>query len=75
MKTVSVDGVRTVEVDDLSFLYDRRHFTWIGREVRHFRLSHALRHADRVVAANVAAASDVHKYYRFPLEKITVKEI
>lgn len=72
MKTVARDGKRVVEVSDLSFLYDRSRFTWIGREWRHFRLRRALKKAEMVVAANEQAASDVHKYYRFPLDCIEV---
>lgn len=73
MKSYTDKGRHVVEVSDLSFLYDRERFCWLGREWRHFRLKKALKTADQVIAADERAASDVHKYYRFPTEKIDLK--
>ncbi len=64
---------RVVEVDDLSFLYDPEHFSWLEREKRHFRLKRALKRADRIIALNPRAALDLHKYYRVPSERIEIK--
>lgn len=73
LKAYMENGERVVEIDDLSFLYDRDHFTWLGRELRHFRHRRNLRRADRVIALNSRAALDAHKYYRVDNDKIVVK--
>ena len=73
MKKIKSDGRRVVEIDDLSFLYDRLHFSWVGREVRHFRHKRALARADEVIASTPQAAADAHKYYRVDTSKIRGK--
>lgn len=72
MKKYLKDGVMVVEVDDLGFLSERSGYGWLGREVRHFRLRRALRHAGSVQVPDEPTASALHKYYRFPTENITI---
>lgn len=64
------NGKKVLVVKDLSFLHDRRNYSWIGREARHFRLKRALVTADMVIASNDQAARDLHKYYRVDAEAI-----
>lgn len=73
MKSYTVKGRHVVEVSDLSFLYDREHFCWLGREWRHFRLKKALKTAEQLLATDEKTAAELHKYYRVPLEKIGLK--
>lgn len=64
------NGKKVLIVKDLSFLHDRRNYSWIGREARHFRLKRALETADMVIASNDQAAFDLHKYYRVDAEAV-----
>ncbi len=70
MKKYTRDGKKVVVVMDLSFLYDRGTYSWIGREIRHFRLKRALKEADLVIAENSKAASGLHKYYRVDADAV-----
>lgn len=72
MKTYVKDGIKVVEVSGLGFLSERSGYGWMGREVRHFRLRRALKHAGSVLVPDEPTASALHKYYRFPTENITI---
>lgn len=72
MKTYVKDGIKVVEVSGLGFLSERRGYGWLGREVRHFRLRRALKKAGKVEVPDENVASDLHKYYRFPVENILI---
>ncbi|MDE5732912.1 MAG: hypothetical protein K2H95_07790 [Bacteroidales bacterium] len=66
-------GLKTVYVDDLTFLGDRTiDCTWMQRHFRHHRLRLMLRNADKVVAGSKKTADDLSRYYFVPRNKIVV---
>ena len=66
---------RTVEVEDLSFLCEHdHHYGWVKRHYRHFRLRRALKKARNIIAANPKVASEIHRYYFIPNDRITVRQ-
>lgn len=65
-------GEVTVVVDDLSFLYDREHFSWLQRHIRNIRIRRALGKAGKVLASDDKVRGELCRYYRIPKEKIGV---
>jgi len=62
----------SVLVEDLSFLYDPDHFSWIHRMNLNRKHKKNIKKATRVMAVSDEVAYQVHKYYKVPLEKIEV---
>lgn len=65
-------GELTVVVEDLSFLYDREHYTWLRRHLYNIRHKRALKQADRIVAVSSDVKSGINRYYFIPKERITL---
>ena len=73
MKSYKENGLRVVEIDDLTFISDRRHkLGWLGLHVRHFSIKSALSRADKVVVPSPDVAKDVVRYYFFPKNRIYI---
>jgi hypothetical protein len=71
--TDSETGETVVEVTDLSFLKNPSHpFGWFRRHFLHHWLKWALRHSDRIVAADEETAFDIHRFYFIPRERIRI---
>lgn len=68
-----VTGERVVEIDDLSFLYDRDNFNWFSRHWKTFRCSRALKSADRIIAIDNKVRTEINRYYFIPKERIQVR--
>ena len=64
MRRYVKDGKKVVVVEDLGFLNDRHDYSWLGRELKHWRLRRALKDADVVLAESAQAAEELHRYYR-----------
>ena len=63
-----------IEVRDLSFLRDPSHpYGWFRRHWLHHRLKWALRHSDRILAADEQTAFDIHRFYFIPSERIALR--
>lgn len=72
-KYINDRGERTVVVEDLSFLRDRDHFTWLQRHWYNIRHRRALRQADNIVAVDEKVAADIVKYYFIPKSRISLQ--
>lgn len=63
-------------IEDLTFLYDPEHFSWLRRHVLHWRCKCAIRRARRagapVEVASQQVADDLHKYYRVPVGDVKI---
>lgn len=67
-------GKTVVEVSDLSFLTDSSHpYGWFRRHFLHHWLKWALRHTDRIIAADDQTAFNIHRFYFIPLERIEAR--
>jgi hypothetical protein len=70
----SQTGETVIEVSDLSFLKNPSHpFGWFRRHFLHHWLKWALRHSDRIVAADEETAFDIHRFYFISRERINIK--
>ena len=68
------NGARVVEVSDLSYLTDRNHrYNWFQRHFRHHRLRRAVKKATRIIAADKKVATDIHRFYFIPYDRIQIK--
>ena len=73
--TDSETGETVVEVTDLNFLKNPSHpFGWFRRHFLHHWLKWALRHSDRIVAADEETAFDIHRFYFIPRERIRIHQ-
>ena len=63
-------GQRVIEVEDLSFLFDRNRFNWISRHFYNYRHKKACKKADKVIVPNEQLAYELTKYYFVPKYKI-----
>ena len=73
-KHTDKDGLRIVEVEDLTFISDRDYpYNWFQRHFRHHRIRLALKKADVVIAASPEVAIDLVRYYFVPKDKIVVR--
>lgn len=73
MKCYTENGIRVVEIDDLSFISNRSHkLGWLGLHWRHFRIKIALRRTDKVIVPSEQVAYDVSRYYFFPKDRIFI---
>jgi hypothetical protein len=73
MRSYKENGKRVVEIDDLSFISNRRHkLGWLGLHIRHFRIKFALSRADKVIVPSVEVAKDLVRYYFFPKDRIYI---
>ena len=71
MKCYKENGSRVVEIDDLTFISDRRHkLGWLGLHIKHFSIKFALSRADKVIVPSIDVAKDVVRYYFFPKDRI-----
>ena len=69
-------GNRIVEVRDLSFLTDRNHrYNWLQRHFHHHRLSIKVKKANTIIAASDKVATDIHRFYFIPYDRINVKPL
>jgi hypothetical protein len=69
-----VSGQIVVEVDDLSFLGDRYHrYNWFQRHFHHHRLRIKVKGANKIFAASEKVATDIHRFYFIPYDRITIK--
>lgn len=66
-------GQRVIEVEDLSFLFDRNHFNWISRHFYNYKCKRACKKADKVLVPNDQLAYELTKYYFVPKYKIYLK--
>lgn len=74
-KYKSIDKQRVVEIDDLSFLRERKHrYGWLRRHYHHFRHKRACRKADIVIAKDESVAVDVVRYYFVPKAKVILRK-
>lgn len=74
-KYKSIDKQRIVEIDDLSFLRERKHrYGWIRRHYHHFRHKRAFRKADIIIAEDESVALDVVRYYFVPKTKVLLRK-
>lgn len=74
MKCYKENGLKVVEIDDLSFISNRRHkLGWLGLHLRHFSIKFALYWAEKVIVPSVEVAKDVARYYFFPKNRIYIK--
>lgn len=75
MKSYRENGIRVVEIDDLSFISNRSHeLGWLGLHWRHFRIKFALSRADKVIVPSEQVAYDVSRYYFFPKDRIYISD-
>ncbi len=66
-------GNKVVEVRDLSFLTDRNHrYNWFQRHFHHHRLRIKVKKAAKIFAASQQVATDIHRFYFIPYDRITV---
>jgi hypothetical protein len=66
-------GKRVVEVRDLSFLTERNHhYNWLQRHFHHHRLRVKVKKASTIIAASDKVATDIHRFYFIPYDRITV---
>lgn len=69
-------GNRIVEVRDLSFLTDRSHrYNWLQRHFHHHRLRIKVKKANTIIAASDKVATDIHRFYFIPYDRISVKPL
>lgn len=69
-------GKRIVEVRDLSFLTHRNHrYNWFQRHFYHHRLRIKIKKAHQIIAASDKVATDIHRFYFIPYDKINVKPL
>ena len=74
--TDSLTGDTVIQVNDLSFLKNPSHpYGWFRRHFLHHWLKWALKHSDRIVAADEDTAFDIHRFYFIPHENIQVKSL
>lgn len=68
-------GNKVVEVRDLSFLSERNHrYNWIQRHFHHHRLRIKVKKAGTIIAASDKVATDIHRFYFIPYDRITVNK-
>ncbi|MBR5862104.1 MAG: hypothetical protein IKZ08_02120 [Bacteroidales bacterium] len=73
-KYTDKDGLKVVEVGDISYLSDRNHpYNWFQRHFHHHRLRIALKTADKVIVSDAKTAFDVVRFYFVPKDRITVR--
>ena len=69
-------GNRVVEVRDLSFLTERDHkYNWLQRHFYHHRLRIKVKKAKTIIAASGKVATDIHRFYFIPYDRISVKHL
>ena len=69
-------GNRVVEVRDLSFLIDHNHsYNWLQRHFHHHRLRIKVKKAKTIIAASDKVATDIHRFYFIPYNRINVKPL
>ena len=69
-------GNRVVEVRDLSFLTERDHkYNWLQRHFHHHRLRVKVKKAKIIIAASDKVATDIHRFYFIPYDRISVKPL
>ena len=69
-------GNRVVEVRDLSFLTERNHrYNWFQRHFYHHRLRVKVKKAHQIIAASDKVATNIHRFYFIPYDKITVRPL
>ena len=74
-KYTDKDGLKVIEVEDLTFIGDRDYpYNWFQRHFHHHRLRLALKKADKVIAANPQVAVDLVRYYFVPKEVIVIRD-
>ena len=67
-------GNKVVEVRDLSFLTERNHrYNWLQRHFYHHRLRIKVKKATKIFAASEKVATDIHRFYFIPYDRITIK--
>ena len=63
-------------LNDLSFLYDPDHFTWLRRHILHMQVRREIKAATRegrkIQVLSEKVAEDLHKYYRVPVDSIKI---
>ena len=64
------------ELENLGYLYDPDHYSWLRRHILNRQVKNqfrrALRAGQSVEVANFLVAEELHRYYRVPKERITV---
>ena len=68
-------GQRVIELEDLSFLFDRNRFNWLSRHFYNYRCKKACRKADKILVPNEQLAYEVTKYYFVPKYKIYLNSV
>ena len=66
------NGKRYVEVNDLSFLYEREGFSWCSRHFSSVRCKRACLKADCIIVHSDKLAAEVVRYYFIPKSRIKV---
>lgn len=58
------------EFEDLGFLYDPDHYSWLQRHRLNWSVKRELKRGGPFVVRNEAVAEQLHRYYRVPKEDI-----
>lgn len=62
------------EFDDLSFLYDPDHFSWLERHILNIGIKRQIRGCEPITAHSEKVAEQLHRYYRVPKERINIQQ-